>query len=388
MKNLSTSIQRRKRGKRTEYIARLTYYDKAGKRKGVSKSAPTSGDAKRELQDLIDQHIEGGSKTLDARNMTFASLAAHCKETRYCDAFYDEQGRKLYGVREPKKFASIINRLVTLLGHLKLSDITVSHLEQYRRTRLSTKTNRGTYTDVATVNRELSTCRALLNDAVVNDWLLRSPFAKAKKGELIAIAHEAKRQVVLSSEDEEKLLTACNTSKRRHLKAMIIAAIDTGCRQGELRRLRWSDVDLQANSLRVTSYKGKTVNKRFVPVTDRLRAALLDLRAKPSVAAFRKLRTGEATDNTLVFGIVDSIKKSFDAARIEAGLAHIRFHDLRHTAGTFLAQGGMNIGLVAEILGHSDPKTTQRYINVTADTVKAARDILNGRRQVTGHLME
>ena len=76
--------------------------------------------------------------------MTFAALAEHCKETRYCEAFYDEQGRKLYGVREPKKFASMISRLVSFLGHLKLSDITVSHLQQYRRKRLSTKTNRGT----------------------------------------------------------------------------------------------------------------------------------------------------------------------------------------------------------------------------------------------------
>ena len=60
----------------------------------------------------------------------------------------------------------MINRLVSLLGHLKLSDITVSHLQQYRRKRL------------------------------------------APKGELIAIAHEAKRQVVLSSENEQKLLAA------------------------------------------------------------------------------------------------------------------------------------------------------------------------------------
>lgn len=382
MKNFSTSIQRRKRGKRTEYYARLTYYDQTGKRKGVSKSAATHWEAKKELQDLIDQHVAGGSEVLEARNMTFAALAQHCKDTRYCEAFYDEQGRKLYGVREPKKFASMINRLVSSLGHLKLSDITVSHLQQYRRKRLSTKTSRGTYTDVATVNRELSTCRAMLNDAVINDWLVRSPFSKAKRGELIAVAHEAKRQVVLSSENEQKLLQACSTSKRRHLRAMIIAAIDTGCRQGELRRLRWSDVDLQTHTLRVTSYKGKTVSRRFVPITDRLRAALLDLRAKPSVAAFRKLRTGETADNTLVFGIVDNVKRSFDAARVEAGLPQIRFHDLRHTAGTFLAHGGMNIALVAEILGHSDPKTTRRYINATVDTVEAARDILNKRQIV------
>ena len=78
MNNFSTSFQRRKRGKRTEYIARLTYYDKTEKRKGVSKSAPTHWDARRELQDLIDQHGAGGSEILEARNMTFAALAEHC----------------------------------------------------------------------------------------------------------------------------------------------------------------------------------------------------------------------------------------------------------------------------------------------------------------------
>jgi hypothetical protein len=66
MKNFSTSIQRRKRGTRTEYIARLTYYDETGKRKGVSKSAATLCDAKRELQGLIDQHEAGGSEVLES----------------------------------------------------------------------------------------------------------------------------------------------------------------------------------------------------------------------------------------------------------------------------------------------------------------------------------
>ena len=75
--NFSTSIQRRKRGKRTAYIARLTYYDKTGKRKGGAKSAPPRWDAKRELQDLIDQHVAGGSEVLEARNIRWrASQAA------------------------------------------------------------------------------------------------------------------------------------------------------------------------------------------------------------------------------------------------------------------------------------------------------------------------
>jgi len=55
--------------------------------------------------------VAGGSEVLEARKMTFAALAEHCKETRYCEVFYDQQGRKLYEVREPKKFASMISRV-------------------------------------------------------------------------------------------------------------------------------------------------------------------------------------------------------------------------------------------------------------------------------------
>ncbi|HJP94067.1 MAG TPA: hypothetical protein VJ875_19060 [Pyrinomonadaceae bacterium] len=80
MKNFSTSSQRRKRGKRTEYLARLTYYDTTGKLKGVSKSAATHWNAKKELQDLIDQHVAGGSEVLEARNMTFAASPSIAKK--------------------------------------------------------------------------------------------------------------------------------------------------------------------------------------------------------------------------------------------------------------------------------------------------------------------
>lgn len=381
MRNYSASIKRRKRGKRTEYIARLQYYDRNGQRREVSRSADNSGDAKERLEELKDKYVTGGEALLDARNLTFSALADHCKKTRYCEAVYDDKGRKLFGVRNPKKFESIINKLVNEFGHLKLSQITVTDLQNYRKTRLTTKTKRGTLTDVATVNRELSTCRAMLNDAVCNDWLSRSPFSKAKRGELIPVAHETMRTTVLSLDDEKKLLAQCGTSKRRHLKALIIAALDSGCRQGELLRLKWSDIDFQGHSFQVISYKGKTVKSRVVPMTKRLREVLLDLRAKPSTAAFRKLKTGEIPEQTLVFGVVDNVKKSFDATRRDAGMPHLRFHDLRHSAGTTLTEAGMSLALVGEILGHSDPKTTYRYINRTTATVERAAEILNKRQQ-------
>lgn len=382
--NYSATITKRKRRKRTEYIARLQYYDKdTGARRENTRSASNSAEAKRKLKKLEAEYLSGGSDLLDAHRMTFAALASHSKTTRYCAAVYDDRGRKLFGVRNPKKAASTINRLVSIFGTLKLHEITVAHLTSYRKTRLTTLTSKGTFTDVATVNRELSTMRAMLNDAITNDWLVRSPFTKAKKGELIPVAHETQRTTVLSLADEKKLLAQCETNKRRHLRALIIAALDSGCRQGELLRLKWSDVDFKESSFKATSYKGKTVRTRVVPITTRLREALLDLRAKPSPSAFRRLKNGEQPDQTLVFGIVTNIKTSFDGARVDAGLPELHFHDLRHTTGTRLSAGGMSTALVGEILGHSDPKTTYRYINRTSDTVSDAAEILNKRQPVS-----
>jgi len=381
--NYSATITKRKRRK-GEYVARLQYYDKdTGARREKTLSASTPAEAKRALKTLEAKFESGGSSLLDAGNMTFAELAAYSKKERYCDAIYDDRGRKLLGVRNPKKAASTINRLVSILGPLKLEEITVAHLTRYRKTRLSTLTRKGTNTDVATVNRELSMMRAMLNDAMANDWLARSPFTKAKKGELIPVAHETQRTTVLSLEDEEKLLAQCQTNKRRHLRALIIAALDSGCRQGELLRLKWSDVDFRNGSFKVVSYKGQTIKSRLVPITTRLREALLDLRAKPSPSAFRKLKNGKLADQTLVFGIVSNIKRSFDSARVEAGLPDLHFHDLRHTTGTRLSAGGMSLGQIGEVLGHSDPKTTYRYVNQTNETVSDAAAILNKRTPVS-----
>jgi integrase len=85
----------------------------------------------------------------------------------------------------------------------------------------------------------------------------------------------------------------------------------------------------------------------------------------------------------LVFGIVSNIKKSFNAARLDAGLPHVHFHDLRHTTGTRLTKAGMSTALVGEILGHSDPKTTYRYINRDTETLSRAAEILNNPAPLT-----
>lgn len=375
----STVISKKRRHKKVEYLARLRYRDaETGARKEKSKSAPSISEAKRRLRELEEEFELGGQRAVESDLLTFADLVKHCKETRYCEAQYDSEGRKIMGVRGKDTIEAHIKALEDFFGTIKLRDIRVANLRAYRKHRLLSKNRKGEQLNVATVNREMSTMRAMLNEAMVNDWILANPFKKVRSGELISIADERKRETILTTSEEKTLLEACATEKRRHLRALVIAALDTGARQGELLTLRWPDIGFDEGVIKnVTSYKGKTVHRREVPLTARLKAALLDLREKRSSATFRcSGKTGKKPDKSLVFSVTSNVQRSWTAARKDAKLQHIRFHDLRHTAATRLAQK-MQLALVGQVLGHSDPKTTHRYVNITREIINQAAGILD-----------
>jgi integrase len=375
----TTTISKRRRHNKVEYLARLRYYDaESGARKEKSKSAPTISEAKRRLRELEEEFEIGGQTAVESDLLTFADLVKHCKETRYCEAQFDVEGRKIMGVRGKDTVDSHIKALENFFGSTKLREIRVANLRAYRKHRLFCKNRSGKRLSVATVNREMSTMRAMLNEAMVNDWILANPFKKVRPGELISIADERKRETILTTAEEKILLAACATESRRHLRVLVIAALDTGARQGELLSLRWSDVFFDEGVIKnVTSYKGRTVQRREVPLTTRLKAALLDLREKRGSATFRCSRkTGNKPDKSLVFSVTSNVQRSWTAARKDAKLQHLRFHDLRHTAATRLAQT-MQLALVGQVLGHSDPKTTHRYVNITREVINQAAGILD-----------
>jgi integrase len=154
-------------------------------------------------------------------------------------------------------------------------------------------------------------------------WILRSPFATGDS--LISLADENKRERILTREEESKLLAACDTPQRAHLKAILICALDAGTRQDEIFSLRWKDVDLENRLVHLRAFHTKTMKERQVAITTRL-AIKLEI-----------LKAGAPDDpNGLVFGTLDNVKRSFTAARSKAGLNDLRFHDLRHTAATRL----------------------------------------------------
>jgi integrase len=211
-----------------------------------------------------------------------------------------------------------LNILRDYFGSCRLRSITQGDVRQFHASRLAQATRTKTQRTIASVNRELSMLRHMLNVAQREGWILRNPFAAGDS--LISLADENKRERILTREEEVKLLAACETPQRAHLKAILICALDTGMRQGEIFSLRWRDVDLENGLLNTQAFHTKTMKERQVAITTGLAIEMERLKAS-------------APDNRdgLVFGILDNVKRSFIVARSKAGLKDLRFHDLRHT---------------------------------------------------------
>jgi integrase len=152
---------------------------------------------------------------------------------------------------------------------------------------------------IASVNRELELMRAMMRFAKRQGYVTRSPFEMGAP--LISKADESRRERVLTHEEERRLLAACEArvvtyerqgkkivaaddgARRRHLKPLIITALDTAMRRGELLKLRWRDVDFMDGVITITAMNSKTARARRVAMTLRLRAELEQLRATRQV---------------------------------------------------------------------------------------------------------
>ncbi len=224
---------------------------------------------------------------------------------------------------------------------------------------------------IATVNRELALLRRMFNVAQREGWLTHNPFAMGQL--LVSVADEKKRERILTREEETRLLEACSDSRRRHLRPILVCALDTGMRQGEILSLRWRDVDLDEGVITVAAFNTKTTQSRRISLTVRLAKEL------GAIAAQAPRRPDD-----LVFSISDNVKRSFDTIRRVAGLPDVRFHDLRHTAATRLVGAHIPLSEVGRVLGHTQANTTYRYVNANTDTARraaAALDAFNGETE-------
>jgi integrase len=224
--------------------------------------------------------------------------------------------------------------LIRYFGKHLLTEITPYHVEKYKAVRRKTVTGPG-------VNRELALLKAMFNKAVLWGFAkLENPVSK--------VAYYPERQVerVLTDEEAGKLVESSGKS----LRPVVILALNTGMRKSELLALRWKDVDFSRRYVYVE--RSKNNRSRKIPMNSTALEELRRLRRNGSDYVFTKKRSPER---------LRCVATAFKTACRKAGIAGLRFHDLRHTFATNLVMAGVDLVTVKEILGHSDIAMTVRY---------------------------
>jgi len=319
-------------------------------------------------QGILNELKVYGHESLNYARSTFQDLADYFEKVYLKPAQFVD-GRKVSGRRSLPARLSELKALRASFGRRSIRSITHGNLQAYKEYRLQTPTKKGQRA-IATVNRELSLLRRMLNVAVQEGWLHLSPF---KRGDsLISAADERKRQRILTLPEEERLLHACE-GRPAYLRALIVCALDSGMRHGEMLKLRVGDVSFVTDIITIEATHTKTLTARRVKMTQRLRAELQPL-------------CDSRSQDSRVFGIVNNVKRSWTAVRKAAGLPDVHFHDLRHTNATRVERTGrVSLAQLARHLGHSDIKTTYRYVNQDEEAVT---EIAEATEEVTTKVRE
>jgi integrase len=356
--------------KNGKVYARVRYTAEDGKRKDLWLAAKNKTHAQEIIQDKIKELKEHGEKIVDASRMTFGELADYFEKNFLIPAEY-VGGRKIAGRRSVKGLKEQLEIMKCFFNNKPLRSISYGDLWRFKlqRLRTPTKRNEGTRA-IASVHRELALLRRMLNIAVREQWLLKNPFNLGES--LISPADEKKRERILTREEERMLLNACDQPKCKHLRAIIICALDSGMRQGEILKLKWADIDFESMLITVRAFNTKTMKERTVAITTRLKLEL------------ENLWKASAKDlDAEVFGISDNVKNSFTTVREKAKLGDVRYHDLRHTHATRLDDLGFSLAKIASQLGHTQFQTTLRYVNRDKQAVKqvaSALDVFNAEQ--------
>ena len=173
-----------------------------------------------------------------------------------------------------------------------------------------------------------------------------------------------KRLRYLVAEEIVKLLKHC----KGHLKPIVIIALNTGMRRGEILNLKWHDIDFKRGIIYLLHTKNN--EKREIPINDAERAALIKVRKHPDSPYIFCGNDGKPFHDT---------RTSFFTALKKSGIINFRFHDLRHTFASQLVMSGVDINTVRELLGHKSLEMTLRYSHLSPDHKKRAVDILGKR---------
>ena len=302
----------------------------------------------------IQESLKTDNKRLAEK--LYAKVLTDIVEGRYFDSVkakntpFAEMTDKYMKRYEKSRDKTSLNRLLPVFGNLTVADITTEKVSDYMDERLD-------IVKPATVYQELALMRRMYNVAIKEwGWLRDNPVSRLS----FSVGNSNARDRWLRTEEEKMLLSSATNPK--WLKNLVVVALHTGMRRGEILRLKWQNADFKRRAVRVV--KSKNGEKRAIPMSQTLFNVLKSITVKDVSGR--------------VFPIsASSVRHAFDKVMERACIEDFHFHDLRHTFATRLVQNGVDIYKVKELLGHKTIAMTMRYAHHCPDSLRSSVEILD-----------
>ncbi len=345
----------------------ITYYFKEdGKRKfrmEVAGPRKDMAEAKlKEYKELIRQGIDprrkkkasGGETPSDAAIPPTSVSREMLTLEQFIPIFLELHGKN-QSAKMQESYQSSFGHLKPVFGKSKLNSITKLMVKTYMANRKLDEVSN------ATVNKEVSCLKGVLSRAA--EW----GYIEVNNLLGLKLLKEAPiRERYLTREESRHLIDAAPT----FLRDIIVFALGTGMRQDEIFGLKWENVILNQRfrhgEITIVGKGGKRRNIRMNQTVYELLAR--KRRESKNCFVFPSPKTGVKIIN---------IDRSFHEALKKAGISNFHFHDLRHTAASWMVQAGVPIYAVKEILGHSQVATTQRYAHQSPEYLESQLGVLD-----------
>lgn len=254
-----------------------------------------------------------------------------------------------------------LNRWKREIGDMSLAEVTPDIIGQIKIKLLSEKTHRKIKRSNGTVARYLASLSSVYTIAVNEwQWATDNPVRKVKKPK------ESRGRVRFLDDDERRrLLAECQKSKNPHLYICTVLALSTGMRYSELMNLTWRDVNMQKGF--VILHQTKNGERRRIPLS-RIALSLLSKHSKKSALLFPS--SNDKTKHA-------ELRTAFENALKRAYIEDFHWHDLRHSAASYLTMNGASLAEVAEILGHKTLQMVKRYSHLSDSHVSKVVSDMN-----------
>lgn len=249
------------------------------------------------------------------------------------------------------------------LGHCILADLTkaliTEKIEKMAAKKRKLKNGKEKPTSPARVNRYIAALSHACTIAVNEwEWLQYHPMQK------ISRMKEPRGRVRFLDDDERKrLLAACAKSKSPYLYLAVILALSTGARYGEIMGLKWEDIDLNRNAIILQDTKNG--ERRVLPLAGYALGLIREHRRKGREGKLHRIGIALVFPAPHDAAKPYDIRTAWDAALKAAKIDDFRFHDLRHSAASYLAMDGASLTEIAEVLGHKTLAMVKRYTHLS-----------------------